>query len=179
MAVVDTGETVDDCELTLVRPGGAIESTSLSALAADRPVLLAFYTADFSPDCRAEWCSFRDYGWFTGNPDLRVVGASRSGAATHRRFIDHLDLPFPLVADTTLDLAAAFGVSYRAFGISRRARRSCFLVDADRVVRYRWLGQHWLDPTRSRPPVDEIHADLTALLGRPTNEFDAGAAPQA
>jgi peroxiredoxin Q/BCP len=149
----------------------------LSSLLESGPVLLCFYTNDFSPDCIREWCAFRDFGWFAGNPALQVVGASRSGTATHRRFIDYLDLPFPLVADTALSLADAFGVSYRAFGLSSRSRRSCFLVDETLEVRYRWLGEHWLDPTRSTPPTDKIHEDLKAILGPPADEFADAAAP--
>lgn len=179
MDVADTGDTVDDRAVTMVQPGGSVERTSLAELAADRPVLLSFYTIDFSPDCITEWCAFRDFGWFTGNPDLRVVGSSRSGPSMHRRFIDHLDLGFPLIADTGLALAQSFGVTYRAFGVSQRSRRSCFLVDEDLAVRYRWLGEHWLDPTRSVPPVADIYEDLRAIVGPPADEFSMGVAPEA
>jgi len=136
----------------------------LADLYADRPVLLNFYTADFSPDCMNEWCSFRDFDWFTVENDVRVVGASRSGTGLHRRFIDHLDLNFPLYSDGDLAMADAFGVKYRAFGVSSRAKRSCFLIDRDGVVRYRWLADHWLDPSRDVPPVDEIYEDVTSVL---------------
>lgn len=177
MDAVEPGDAVEDCELTLVRPAGTVATTTLSALVADRPVLLSFYPADFGPDCLAEWCAFRDFGWFAGNPALQVVGSSRSGPTTHRRFIDYLDLPFPLVADTTLSLCDAFGVARRTVGASR-SRRSCFLVDENLEIRYRWLGEHWPDPTRSVPPVAEIHEELKAILGPPSDEFATGATPE-
>lgn len=178
MGAIEPGEAVEDCELTLVRPEGTVVTTTLSALAADRPVLLSFYPADFGPDCLAEWCPFRDFGWFAGNPALQIVGSSRSDPATHRRFIDYLDLPFPLVADTALSLADAFGVCDRTSGRSRRSSQSCFLVDENREIRYRWLGDHRLDPTRSVPPVAQIHEELKAVLGPPTDEFATGARPE-
>jgi peroxiredoxin Q/BCP len=154
---IAVGEQVADVSETLVSPDGEASETQLSDLLADGPVLLTFYTNDFSPDCIKEWCSFRDYDWFTSNDAVQVVGASKSRPFTHRKFIDHLDLQFPLYADTDLDLASAFGVSYRAFKVVPRSRRSCFLLDEDGVVQYKWIGEHPLDPTRDQPPVSEIH----------------------
>jgi peroxiredoxin len=99
-------------ELTapLVYPGGRTEEVSLSTLLSEGPVLLAFYTNDFSPDCLEEMCSFRDFEWFAESDTVRVVGISRSETYLHRRFISYLDLSFPLYADTDLEVAAAFGV---------------------------------------------------------------------
>ncbi|WP_101295527.1 redoxin domain-containing protein [Halegenticoccus soli] len=159
------GETAPDVGGTLVRPDGGVTETPLSALLAERPVLLCFYTGDFSPDCVREWCSFRDFGWFASDDRLQVVGVSKSSASVHRRFIDRLSLGFPLYSDSDLEITRAFGVEYRAFGLVRRSKRSCFLVDESRTVRYRWVGDHWLDPTRAAPPVGEIYDAVRAELG--------------
>jgi peroxiredoxin Q/BCP len=166
---VGVGETVADVGGRLVRPDGT-ESVSLGELTADRPVLLSFYTADFSPDCIDEWCSFRDFDWFSSGEHVQVVGCSKSSVGLHRRFIDYLDLNFPLFADPDLHLSDAFGVTYRTLGVSRRSRRSCFLLDSDLTVRYRWVGEHWLDPTRDTPPVHEIHETITEELDVPDPE---------
>ena len=141
----------------LVAPGGGVETVALDDLLAAGPVLLCFYTADFSPDCIEQWCAFRDFDWFASGDAVQVVGASKSGTRLHRRFIDRPDLTFPIFSDTDLAIADAFDVVYRVLGLAKRSRRSCFLLDADRTVRYRWLSQHWLDPTRDVPPVGEIH----------------------
>ncbi|MDS0297839.1 redoxin domain-containing protein [Halogeometricum sp. S1BR25-6] len=159
------GETVPDVGGRLVRADGETTDVTLSALVAERPVLLNFYTADFSPDCVSEWCEFRDFDWFATGDSVQVVGASKSGERLHRKFISQFDLGFPLFADTRLELADAFGVRYRAFGVSHRAHRSCFLVDEDLTVRYKWVGEHWLDPTRDTPPVGEIHDAVVRELG--------------
>jgi peroxiredoxin Q/BCP len=100
-----------------------------------------------------------------------VVGVSKSRPGLHRRFIDRLDLGFPLYADTDLDVARAFDVDYRAFRLFERSRRSCFLVDGEMTVRYRWLADHWLDPTRETPPVEEIYEAVQAELGEPGESF--------
>lgn len=162
------GETAPDFTAPLVAPDGETRDVEFSTLLADQPVLLSFYTADFSPDCISEWCSFRDFDWFSSGEQVRVVGVSKSGPKMHRRFIDRLGLGFSLYSDENLDIAGAYGVDYRAFGLSARARRSCFLVDADRTIRYRWVGEHWLDPTRDTPPVGEIYDAVVDELG-PSN----------
>jgi peroxiredoxin len=165
-----SGQRAPDVSGLLVRPDGETTETALFDLLADGPVLLAFYTNDFSPDCVREWCAFRDYEWFTVDGTVQVVGASRSRPATHRRFIDHLDLSFPLYADTDLAMARAFGVAYRTFRVLARARRSTFLIDPDRVVRHVWLGDHPVDPTLDRPDV----AGLRAAIDREFGWEDAG-----
>jgi peroxiredoxin Q/BCP len=167
---VSVGAQVPDAAAPLVQPDGSVTEASLSNLAADRPVLLSFYTVDFSPDCIEEWCSFRDFEWFASGDRVRVVGASKSGVGLHRRFIDRLGLEFPLYADTELELAEAFGVDYRAFKLFRRARRSCFLVDEDLTVRYRWVADHWLDPTRETPPMSDLRDGIDEVLGEPDTE---------
>ena len=167
---LDVGDSAPDFTAPLVSPERGVEDVSLDSLLDDRPVLLCFYTNDFSPDCIDEWCSFRDYQWFSTSDQVQVVGISKSRASTHRRFIDYLDLTFPLFADTDLSVADAFDVSYRTFKLFPRARRSCFLLDEDRTVRYRWIGTHPLDPTRDTPDVYEVHEAIREEFGEP--EFE-------
>jgi peroxiredoxin Q/BCP len=155
---------------SLVEPSGDTVDRALSDLYAERPVLLSFYTIDFSPDCMDEWCAFRDFDWFASGDHVQVIGASKSPAWLHARFIAHLGLNFPLYADTSLELAEKFGVKYRAFKLSTRSRRSCFLIDTDGIIRYRWVGEHPLDPTRDVPPVDEVHEAVRTELDLPPAE---------
>ena len=159
------GEAAPDFTAPLASPDGETEVVPFRSLLAERPVLLVFYTNDFSPDCVAEWCSFRDYSYLATEDRYQVVGISKSWVATHHRFIDWLDLPFPLYSDTNLEVAEAFGVDYRTFGVFRRSWRSCFLVDGDGIVRYRWLADHGLDPTRDVPDVWDVHEAVLAELG--------------
>lgn len=159
------GGKAPDFTAPLVSPDGSVEDIALSTLLEDRPVLISFYTNDFTPDCIDEWCDFRDFGWFSANDQLQVVGISKSRVSTHKRFIDYLDLTFPLYSDTDLAIADAFGVTYRVFKLLSRSRRSCFLIDTDRVIRYKWVGDHRLDPTLATPPVPEIHEAIQREFG--------------
>lgn len=162
---LEVGASVPDASQMLVEPGGVANETALSDLYAEQPVLLTFYTNDFTPDCMKEWCSFRDYDWFNSTDDVRVVGVSKSGVPTHRWFIDFLGLGFSLYSDAGLELTREFGVKYEAFKIAPRSRRSCFLIDTDGVVRYKWVGDHPIDPTRDQPPISEIHEVIMDEFG--------------
>lgn len=164
------GELAPTFSAPLVRPDGSVEDVALQTLLDDGPVLLSFYTNDFSPDCIEEWCAFRDYDWFASGDAVQVVGVSKSRPFTHKRFIDYLGLGFPLYSDRDLSVSDAFGVKYRTFGLVPRSRRSVFLVDREGTIRYVWVGEHPLDPTRDQPPLDEIRDVVNEVCGGPEVE---------
>lgn len=68
-------------------------------------------------------------------------------------------------------MAEAFDVIYRTLGITRRSRRPWFLVDADQTVRYRRVGENWLDPTRDAPPVDGMYEAVRRKSGDNVDTF--------
>lgn len=163
---LDVGTEAPDFTAPLVRPERETEPIALSTLLEESPVLLAFYTNDFSPDCVTEWCSFRDDDWFDANDRIQVVGVSRSRPYTHRRFVEYLDLPFSLYSDTDLAITEAYGVRYRLFKLLPRARRSCFLIDQEGRIRYTWVAEHPIDATRETPSMRDIRAAIEELDGR-------------
>jgi len=149
----------------LVTADGAVETVPLESLYEERAILLTFYTNDFTPDCIEEWCSFRDYEWFATDDRVDVVGVSKSRPSTHKRFINRLDLSFPLYSDRDLAIADAFDVTYRVFKLLPRARRSCFLIDTDGRIRYKWLAEHRIDPTRDTPNMHDLRMAIEEALG--------------
>ena len=94
-------------------------------------VVLYFYPRDNTPGCTVEGKEFRElYEQFTGL-DCAVVGVSTDSVESHRDFAEKHGLPFPLLADTSGELARAFGVLERG-----RAQRATFVLDRDgRLVR--------------------------------------------
>jgi peroxiredoxin len=161
---LDMGTEAPDFSAPLTNPSGETETVALSTLLSEQPVLLAFYTNDFSPDCVTEWCAFRDDRWFGPDGAVQVVGVSRSRPFTHRKFIDYLDLEFPLFSDADLAITEAYRVRYRLFKLLPRSRRSCFLIDRGGRIRYKWIADHPLDATRDVPSMDEIHAAIDEEL---------------
>ena len=72
--------------------------------------LLFFYPKDNTPGCTTEACAFRDNWEPLLKEDLLIVGVSKDSEASHDKFRAKYELPFPLIADTDLRLAKAYGV---------------------------------------------------------------------
>ena len=95
-------------------------------------VLLVFYPGDNTPVCTAQLCDYRDGIEAFEGMGVRVVGISADDGESHRRFRAKHNLPFTLLSDPDLEVAALYD-SKGILGV----KRSVFLVDAKGVIRYR------------------------------------------
>ena len=84
------------------------ETYSLNCL--EQPCLLYFYPKDDTPGCTKEACAIRDAWSDFASAGLKVVGVSKDDERSHAKFREKYGLPFPLIADTGLELANAYGV---------------------------------------------------------------------
>lgn len=104
-------------------------------------VVLYFYPRDNTPGCTKESEGFRDhYKKFT-KANTEVIGVSRDSLASHQKFIDKLDLPFPLIADADQSLCDLFDVIKEKNMYGKKVmgiERSTFLIDAQGKVRKIW-----------------------------------------
>lgn len=127
----------------------------------DEWVALYFYPRNDTPGCTTEACKFRDDIFEYRRLGARIVGISLDDSESHRQFADKYGLPFPLLADTDGDTAAAYGVKSRIFGMTL-ARRQTFLIDPNGVI-----AKHYenVDPETHS---DELLADISALTGKPS-----------
>ena len=80
----------------------------LSSLAGKKLVLYA-YPKDNTSGCTAEACSLRDHYDELQQAGYVVIGVSKDSAASHQKFIDKQQLPFPLIADTETTLLQQVG----------------------------------------------------------------------
>jgi peroxiredoxin Q/BCP len=71
----------------------------LASFLGAKNVVLYFYPKDFTGGCTAQACSFRDNYSLVGQYDAVLFGISGDGEASHSKFRDKHDLPFPLIAD--------------------------------------------------------------------------------
>ena len=103
-------------------------------LASGKRVLLYFYPADDTPGCTKQACDFRDaMPEFDAN-DILVLGVSRQGEASHRKFVAKYDLNFPLLIDEDRTLHEAYGTwgEKMMYGKVRMGvKRSTFLIETD------------------------------------------------
>ena len=125
--MLDVGDKVPDFELVI----DTGQTISLDELLNDRALILYFYPADFTPGCTAEACDIRDMYPAIRAANANVVGVSPQRAATHQRFREKYELPFPLLADPDRTVIKAFGVNGpMGFGV----RRVTFLINGDKFI---------------------------------------------
>lgn len=137
-------------EFTLPGTAGGHDETEvtrhdLSEALQHGPVLINFYLFDFHPKCTENLCELHDLAWFDLDESVTVFGISSDRSFSHRAFADTEELAFTLLSDSDGSVAEAYDVFYEEFnGHKRIAKRSVFLVDPDRTVRYAWSTD---DPT--------------------------------
>lgn len=74
-----------------------------------KKLVLYIYPRDSTPGCTNEACNLRDnYEHFLAQ-GYAIVGVSPQSAASHQKFIDKNQLPFPLIADTDKKLITELG----------------------------------------------------------------------
>jgi len=99
-----------------------------------RYAVVFFYPRAGSPGCTREVQDFRDRYLQFRSLGAEVLGVSPDPLAAVEEFAKAQGIPFPLLSDSELALARAFGL-----GGGRRIPRSTFLLDRGGVVRRAWL----------------------------------------
>lgn len=74
-----------------------------------RKLVLYFYPKDNTSGCASEACSLRDHYGALQAQGYEVVGVSKDSAASHQKFKEKHQLPFPLIADVDKTLMEAMG----------------------------------------------------------------------
>jgi len=97
------------------------------------PVVLVFYTFDFSGICTNELCEIRDdySGW--ADAGATVFGISRDSRFSHAAFKEAENLSHSLLADLKGEVAQAYGTWNEALGA---AERLTVVVDANGNIAY-------------------------------------------
>ena len=92
--------------------------------------------------------------------DLLAVAVTAT--FSQQAFAESLGVDFPFLSDWDRDVCAAYGVQYDVWkGHRGVAKRSVFVIDQDRVVRYRWVT----DDALVLPDLDEAVQVLRACAG--------------
>ena len=130
------GTAAPDFELP-VSIGKTISLRSLRG----RPVILAFYPADFSPVCGDQMALYNEaLGEFTDEPfNAQLLGVSVDGVWCHQAYAQQRKLKFPLLADFEPKgaVSRAYGAYKEEWGTSERA---LFVIDGDGVIRWSYLS---------------------------------------
>jgi peroxiredoxin Q/BCP len=97
-------------------------------------VALYFYPKDDTPGCTAQACNLRDNYDSLLSKGIQVIGVSIDSVASHKKFADKYNLPFPLVADSEQKIVEAYGVwrEKNMYGKKYMGTvRETFMIDAE------------------------------------------------
>jgi peroxiredoxin len=123
-----------------------------------RPVLLAFYPADFSPVCTDQLSVYQESLAEFERRGVQLLGISVDSAFCHNAFRSHLGVTIRLLADfhPKGEVARAYGLWSEEYGVSGRA---LVLIDPDGVVE--WAHQ---SPALEYPGTDLIFQKLARFV---------------
>jgi peroxiredoxin len=124
-----------------------------------RPVILAFYPADWSPVCSDEMGLYNEMLAEFEKYDAEIMGISVDGIWSHVAFARDRKLRFPLLADFEPkgDVSRRYGAYMHREGESARA---IFVLDSKGVIRWNYLS-----PTGINPGANGILLALDRLAG--------------
>lgn len=102
-----------------------------------KKTVIYFYPKDSTPGCTAEACNLRDHYESFLARGYQVLGVSKDSQASHIRFKEKNNLPFPLLSDPTTEMLQAFGAwgEKKLYGkVSRGTLRKTFVFNEDGLL---------------------------------------------
>ncbi len=123
------------------KPGRRVSLTGLRG----RPVILAFYPADWSPVCSDQMALYQELLPEFQKFDAELIGVSVDSAWCHLAFAENRNLRFPLLADFEPkgEVARAYQVYRAQDGTSERA---LYVIDADGLVSWSYVSPVGINP---------------------------------
>ena len=151
-AILNAGAKAPDFSLS-VTPDQKITLSQLRG----KPVILAFYPADWSPVCGDQMALYNEVLPEFQKFGAELIGISVDGAWCHAAYAKDHHLHFPLAADFEPKGAVA-----RAYGAYREkegfCERALFVIDKDGVITWSYCS-----PILVNPGADGILQALEAL----------------
>ncbi|MBV8878868.1 MAG: redoxin domain-containing protein [Planctomycetaceae bacterium] len=110
-----------------------------------RPVVLAFYPADWSPVCGDQMALYNEIRPEFDKHGAQLLGISVDGIWCHLAFERDRKLRFPLLSDFEPKgaVADAYGVFRKGEGVCERA---LFVIDGDGVIRWSHVSPIGVNP---------------------------------
>ena len=102
-----------------------------------KKTVIYFYPKDSTPGCTAEACNIRDNHNAFLAAGYQVFGVSKDSQASHIKFKEKYDLPFPLLSDPTTEMLQSFGAwgEKKLYGKSSMGTlRKTFIFDENGIL---------------------------------------------
>ena len=97
-----------------------------------KKVILYFYPKDDTPGCTEQACNLRDNYTELQKQGYEVLGVSKDDVASHKKFAEKYDLPFPLLVDEDHTINEAYGVWKEKSMFGKKymgTQRTTFVID--------------------------------------------------
>ena len=157
---------ITTCARSALQPGASAVAFTLPSTQGDslslgdlieKPIILAFYPADWSPVCGDQLALYNDVLPMFEDYDARLVGISVDSIWSHHAYAEVRGLNFPLLADFEPKgaVARAYGVYDARKGVCKRA---LFVLDGEGIIRWSHVS-----PSNVNPGADGILVALEAL----------------
>ena len=102
-----------------------------------KKVILYFYPKDNTPGCTKQACGFgENYPQFLEKGAV-VLGVSKDSVASHKKFENKYNLPFPLLSDPDLEIIKAYDVLKKKslYGKSfMGVERTTYLINEEGII---------------------------------------------
>lgn len=104
----------------------------------DNNLIVLFFPLAFTSVCTAELCEMRDNIATYAGLQADVVAISVDSPFTLDKFKQEQNLPFALLSDFNKEVSKAYDSLYDtfAFGMKGVSKRSAFVIDRNKVIRY-------------------------------------------
>lgn len=144
---------------------GADEKVSLSDFRG-RPVILAFYPADWSPVCGDQMALYNEVLPEFKRFNAELLGMSVDGVWCHQAYREHRNLHFRLLSDFEPkgEVARTYGVYRHGEGVTERA---LFVIDGEGRIAWSYVS-----PIEVNPGADGILNALESLSGKEVANVD-------
>ena len=123
-----------------------------------RPLVLAFYPADWSPVCGDQMTLYNEMREEFARYGAQVMGISVDGVWCHKAFAEARRIRFPLLSDFEPkgEVSRRYGAYVPQEGFSARA---LFVIDGNGVIQWSYLS-----PLNVNPGADGIFAALDRMV---------------
>ena len=162
-----------------------------------KTVVLYFYPKDDTPGCTKEACDFRDSWTRVTHAGAVVLGVSADSVASHDKFKEKYDLPFPLLSDRDHKVSTDYG-TWSGLGYllgdavkdvpyeGRRVGAALAVLAVGGIVGYvtfkwvrrrRFLRRLWIARISPDDLRQTLESDTPMLIIDLRSELDVGAEP--
>jgi thioredoxin-dependent peroxiredoxin len=100
-------------------------------------LVIYFYPKDMTSGCTTEACDFRDNIKLFKKKNTVVIGVSKDGIESHKKFKSKYKLPFTLLSDENMEMLKAYNVWKEKSMYGRKymgIERTTYIIDENGIV---------------------------------------------